>query len=133
MNFRRCIRWMAKKIKSLLFAAIAITLVTAFGYYIGVSGDDSAEDCKMDILKFSFVFAIMWCLSSWWSWRIGQKLDDKTYDWQIKLCGLIYGPLILIPTIMEYLKRKHRAKYTPNEQRNKKDIYTFWDWLFGHE
>jgi hypothetical protein len=131
MNFKRGYQWIEKKTKSLLFAVAAITLVTAFGYYIGVSGEDAAEDCKMDVFKFSFVFAIPWCLSSWLALRIGQKLDGKIYDWQTKLCSLFFGPIMLTMFAMEYLKQRKRAKYIGKEMHSrKKDIYDLWDWLF---
>ena len=131
MNFIRGYQWLGKNIKSLLFAAIAIILVTAFSYHIGISEDVSAGDCKMDIFKSSLVFAIPWCLSSWLALRIGQKLEGKIYDWQTKLCSLFVGPFLLIALAMEYFKRRKRAKYTEKEMHSrKKDIYDLWDWLF---
>ena len=83
--------------------------------------------------KMKFLVGVVWCFSGWVAWRIGQKLDGKTYNWQDKVCGLIFGPAILVPLIIEYLKRKKRAKYTPIERLNKKDIFTLWDWLFYHD
>lgn len=80
-----------------------------------------------------FVIIIAYCLCGWLAWRIGEKLDKKKYDWQDKACGLIFGPFLLIVAVIEYFKRKKRAKYTPIERLNKKDIYTLWDWLFWHE
>jgi hypothetical protein len=82
---------------------------------------------------FILFITIAWCLSGWLAYRIGQKLDDnKTYDWQLKLCCLIFGPYLFIMSIMEYLKRKKRAKYTAKEMLNRrKDIYDLWDWLLG--
>jgi hypothetical protein len=131
MNFRCGYQWLGKKLKSLLFAAIAIMLVTAFGYYMEVTGDEAIEESKMDVLKFWFVLAIPWCLSSWLALKVGQKLDGKIYDWQTKLCGLFFGPFLLIASAMEYFKRRKRAKYTVKELLGrKKDIYDFWDWLF---
>lgn len=131
MNFIRGYHWLGKNIKSLLFAAIAIMLVTALGYYMEVTGDDAIEESKMDVLKFWFVLAIPWCLSSWLALKVGQKLDGKIYDWQTKLCSLLFGPVLLIALVMEYLKQRKRAKYTEKEMHSrKKDIYDLWDWLF---
>lgn len=131
MNLKRGYQLLGKKAKSLLFAAVAIIFITAFSYYMGVSGDDAVEDSKMDVLKFSFIFAIPWCLSSWLALRIGQKLDDKIYDWQTKFCSLFYGPIMLTMLTVEYLKRRKRAKHTEKEMYGRKnDIYDLWDWLF---
>lgn len=81
-----------------------------------------------------FVVIMAYCLCGWLALRIGQqKVDKQTYDWQTKVCGFIFGPFILIAVMMEHLKRKKRAQYTPIEQLNKKDIYTFWDWFIGNE
>ncbi len=81
-----------------------------------------------------FVVIIAYCLCGWLALRIGQqKVDKQTYDWQTKVCVLIFGPFMLIVAVIEYFKRKKRAKYTPIERLNKKDIYTIWDWLFWHE
>jgi len=86
-----------------------------------------------------FVLGLAWCLSGYLAWKIGEKLDQKNYGpycssylWQDKICGLIFGPIMLIMLVMEYLKQRKRAKYTPCEMVNpKKDIYDLWDWFLG--
>ncbi len=47
MNFRCVSKWLEKKIKSLLFAAIAMTLVGAIGYYIGSSNQEESSDLQL--------------------------------------------------------------------------------------
>lgn len=108
MNFRCGYQWLGKKVKSLLFAAIAIILVTAFVYYIGVYGEGASEGSKVDVLKFSFVFAMLCCLSGCLALIIRKKLYNETYDWQSKILSCFYGPFILIMTALEYFKRKFR-------------------------
>jgi len=128
MNLRPGYHWLRRKVKSVLFAALAIVLVTALGYYIGVSGEDAVEGSKTDVLKFSFLFAIPWCLSSWLALWIGQKLDDKRYNWQTNLCALFYGPILLSMLTMKYFKQRKRAKYTEKEMYSRKqDIYDLRD------
>lgn len=79
-----------------------------------------------------FFLGLAWCLSGYMAWKIGEKLDQKNYGWQDKVCGLIFGPILLILLAMEYFKQRKRAKYTPDEMVNrKKDVYDLWDWFFG--
>ncbi len=129
MNFRY--GWFAKTIKSFLFTAAAIILLTLLGYYIA-SDEPLPGDSKIDMFRFSFIVAIVWYILGWLGCRIMDKLDSTQTEWKIKFIGIILtGPIAFIWSIMEYLKQKKRAKYTPAELLGrKKDIYDFWDWLF---
>jgi cell division protein FtsW (lipid II flippase) len=129
MNFKHRI---LKEVKSHLLIVVGVMLVTLLVFYSSVSENTTPKDSETDIFRFSFIFAIIWCLTGWLGCVIVEKTDDKTAGQEEKLCAIVLlGSIFFLIAIFQYFKQKKRAKYTPKELLGrKKDIYDLLEWFF---